>query len=105
MGVNVPIGDINPNDRVGLDYKGRSWLKTECTECVSLDDTEHVSLDEHTECIFQFHFYLHRIVRRHNSYIECCYAHNKRPLQAKLKGTVSVYSRQEVAKNNSLSSL
>ena len=51
VGVDVPIGDINPNGRVGLDYKGRSWLRTENTECVSLDDTEHVSLDEHTECI------------------------------------------------------
>ena len=48
VGVDVPIGNINPN---GLDCKGRSWLRTEYTECVSLDDTEHVSLDEHTECI------------------------------------------------------
>ena len=32
-----------------------------------------------------FHFYMHRMVKRRNRYIEYCYAHNRRPVLPKVR--------------------
>ena len=32
-----------------------------------------------------FHFYLHRLVKKRNLYLEYCYAHNRRPLSPKAR--------------------